>query len=191
MSTVCKKVKQKQKQNRKLNGTQSLKCIYWNQAYIYSLSVQHQTVLTSFRYKILHRILPTNKYLFICKLKNSNLCDFWSSFIETIEHIFWECPITQRLWSQLVNFLNNRGIMITINIMYVWIGTDQCRNHNSTINFVLLLMKYVIYTTTLNEMIPVFCVFRNYLHKRINLEKRIALTNNKLEKFYNMSSFVL
>ena len=40
-------------------------------------------------------------------------------------------------------------------------------------------------------MIPVFCVFRNYLHKRINLEKQIALTKTKLEIFYNMWSFIL
>jgi len=43
--------------------------------------------------------------------------------------------------------------------MDVCIGTDQCRNHNSTINFVMY--------TKFSEMIPVFCVFRNYLHKRI------------------------
>ena len=40
------KTKQKQKQNRKLNGTHSLKCIQksidWKQAYIFPL-VQHQT----------------------------------------------------------------------------------------------------------------------------------------------------
>ena len=67
--------------------------------------------------------------------------------------------------------------------MDVCIGTDQCRNHNSCINFVMY--------TKLSEMIPVVCVFRNYLHKRINLEKQIALTNIKLEIFYNMWSFIL
>jgi len=81
--------------------------------------------------------------------------------------------------------------MITLNLMDVCIGTDQCRNQNSCINFVLLLMKYFIYTTKLNEKIPVFCVFRNYLHKRINLENQIALTKNKLEIFYNIWSFIL
>ena len=75
--------------------------------------------------------------------------------------------------------------------MDVCIGTDQCRNHNSTINYALLLLKFYIYTKKLCEMIPVFCVFRNYLHKRINLEKQIALTKNKLEIFYNMWSFIL
>ena len=168
-----------------------LRSIYWNQAYIFPFST---TSDISFRKLSIWNTTPhitNNNYLFTCKLKNSNLCDFCSSSIETIEHIFWECPITQHLWSQLVNFLNNRGIMKTINIMDVCIGTDQCRNHNSTINYALLLMKYYIYTTKLCEMIPVFCVFRNYLHKRINLEKQIALTKNKLGIVYNMWSFIL
>ena len=93
--------------------------------YTYPFSATSDTVLTSFQYKILHRIQTTNTYLFTCKLKNSNLCDFCSSSIETIEHKFWECPITQHLWSQLVNFLNNTGIMITLNIMDVCIAISM------------------------------------------------------------------
>ena len=37
------------------------KGIYWNQAYTYPFSATSDTVLRSFQYKILHRILPTNK----------------------------------------------------------------------------------------------------------------------------------
>jgi len=81
--------------------------------------------------------------------------------------------------------------MKTINIMDVCIGTDQCRNHNSTITVVLLLMKYFIYTTKFSEVIPIVCVFRNYLYKRIYLVKQIVLTKNKLGTFNNMLSFIL
>jgi len=81
--------------------------------------------------------------------------------------------------------------MKSFNIMDVCIGTDQCKNHNSTINFVLLLMKYYIYTTKLSEKITSLLCFRNYLNKRINIEKQIALTKNKLEIFNNIWSFIL
>ena len=56
----------------------------------------------------------------------------------------------------------------------------ELRNHNSNITYVLLLMKNYIYTTKLSEMIPVFCVFRNYLHKTIKLEKQIAMTKKQV-----------
>ena len=42
-------------------------------------------------------------------------------------------------------------------------------------------MEYFIYTTKLSKIILVVRVFRNYLHKRMHLEKQIALTKNKLE----------
>ena len=42
--------------------------IDWNQAYIFPFSTTSDTVL-SFQYKILHRLPPTNKYVFTCKLK--------------------------------------------------------------------------------------------------------------------------
>ena len=69
MSTVCKKVNQKQKPNRKLNGTQSLTCIqkvYIGTKHIYAFSATSDTVLGSFQYEILHHILPTiTIYLYV------------------------------------------------------------------------------------------------------------------------------
>ncbi len=47
--------------------------------------------LRSFQYKFIMRIVPTNTYLFKCKLSNSTLCDFCQSHIETIDHLFWKC----------------------------------------------------------------------------------------------------
>ena len=136
------------------------KSIDWKQAYIFPFSATSGIVLRSFQFKILHRILPTNKHLFTCKLKNSNLCDFCSSSIETIEHIFWECPITQDMGSQLVTFFNNRCILITLYIMDVYIGTDQYWNTDSIINVVLLLMTCFINTAKLSETIQIPICFR-------------------------------
>ena len=97
ISTVCKNVKQKQ--NRKLNGTQSLKCIYWNQAYIFPFSTTSDTVL-SFQYKILHRLPPTNKYVFTCKLKKIKFAWFLLKF-------FWNH------WAHILRMPYNTTLVIT------------------------------------------------------------------------------
>ncbi|KAH3792602.1 hypothetical protein DPMN_146099 [Dreissena polymorpha] len=60
-----------------------------------------ESTLRNVQYKYIHRIIATNKYLFKCKLSNSNLCDFCSENIETIEHLFWECKHIQPIWNQL------------------------------------------------------------------------------------------
>ena len=57
--------------------------------------------------KIIHRIIPTNAWLFKCGLKNTQNCTFCEVNTETIEHLFWECQITKSLWLQLSEWLEN------------------------------------------------------------------------------------
>ena len=45
--------------------------------------------------QLLHRIIPTNSFLHKIKLKNTNLCTFCKIHDETIEHLFFDCPVTQ------------------------------------------------------------------------------------------------
>jgi len=57
-----------------------------------------ESALRAFQYKLLNRAIATNKYSEICKIKESNLCNFCQIEIEKIEHLFWECPIVQTFW---------------------------------------------------------------------------------------------
>ena len=67
----------------------------WKDIFIMSYKTTIDITLRNFQFKYLHRIIATNKYLFKCKLSNSNLCDFCDENIETIEHLFWECKYIQ------------------------------------------------------------------------------------------------
>lgn len=53
------------------------------------------------QYQILHRIVPTNNYLYKIKLKDSPLCSFCKLNIETIEHLFTECPEVKDIWYRI------------------------------------------------------------------------------------------
>ncbi|KAH3689727.1 hypothetical protein DPMN_192197 [Dreissena polymorpha] len=77
-----------------------------------------ESTLRNFQYKYIHRIIATNKYLFKCKLSNSNLCDFCSENIETIEHLFWECKHTQPIWNQLTSFLEQQQLNVKQQLLY-------------------------------------------------------------------------
>ena len=63
--------------------------IIYSNTFIASIDVK----LRNFQYKYLFRIIPTNKRLFLQNIVNSNLCDFCSMDIESIQHLFWECKI--------------------------------------------------------------------------------------------------
>jgi len=62
-------------------------------------SSTNDTKLRPFHYKFINIILPCYKYILTCKLPQSSLCEFCEYQIKTVEHLFWECHITQTLWN--------------------------------------------------------------------------------------------
>ena len=42
------------------------------------------------------RSFPTKKYLLMCNIEHTELCDFCSMDIETLNHLFWECIHVQQ-----------------------------------------------------------------------------------------------
>ena len=48
----------------------------WKDIYITPIKPTIDTKLRDFQYKFITRILPTNTFLYKCKISNSNLCDF-------------------------------------------------------------------------------------------------------------------
>lgn len=56
----------------------------WNFFYSMPFKVTRDSNLQWLQYRILHRILPINKYLETLKLKDNDLCDFCKNETETI-----------------------------------------------------------------------------------------------------------
>jgi hypothetical protein len=142
------------------------------------------TKLQDFQYKLLMRLLPTNKYLFKCKLSSSNLCDFCSMNIETLEHIIWECNKTQIFWNEIGKYLTSKNVKINFTIINVSFGLND-KNNNETINFIIILAIFFIFKMKYNKTIPSFDKFLPFLQNRIRIEREIALIQDKLEKYEN------
>ena len=96
ISTVCKNVKQKQEVKW---DTIIEMYILEPSIYIFPFSTTSDTVL-SFQYKILHRLIPTNKYLFTCKLKKLKFVWFLLKF-------FWNH------WAHILGMPYNTTLVIT------------------------------------------------------------------------------
>ena len=155
------------------------KQLNWKEIYKMPYIATIDTSIQAFQFKLINRIIPTNKYLFNCKLTNSSLCDVCSSDVETIVHLFWECPVVQDLWSNLKTFLQSKGITIELNLPTVILGVNTKTNYSSN-NFLILLMKYFIYCCKYKKVVPNFNAFKTYLNARINIEREIAIRKNKL-----------
>ena len=61
--------------------------------------------LIEFRYKILHRYLPTNTLLFKMKVIETTSCTFCNLYQESVLHLFYECLDVKNLWFQVENIL--------------------------------------------------------------------------------------
>ena len=104
---------------------------FWADVYNTQVKSTKETSLRNFQYKLLTRILPTNKFLYKCKLSDTSLCAFCGIYTETIEHLFYECKITYSIWLQLQDWLHTGNINMDINPVKVILGKSLENQENS------------------------------------------------------------
>ena len=154
----------------------------WNKIYMVPIICTIYIKLREFQYKFLKRIVPTNTFLFKCKISNSNLCEFCSRDNETVKHLFWECNKIQHFWSQIKTFLMNSNIDITIDYLNICLGYTKAHVHSKLINFIILSAKYFIFKNKYMKTIPDIAAYKSYLNKRIEIEQHIAFQKDKLDQ---------
>ena len=80
----------------------------WKTIFSKCYKTSRDTQLQWFQARLLHRILPTEKYLHMCKIKDSPSCKFCRDSVETITHLFWECEVVKKFWDELLILLHER-----------------------------------------------------------------------------------
>lgn len=73
----------------------------WKKNYMLSFKCCQETAVQWLQYRILHRILATNSFLYKIKFVKSNLCTFCNIHDETIEHLFFQCSYVKKIWDSL------------------------------------------------------------------------------------------
>ena len=115
-------------------------------------------------------------------ISSSNMCSFCSVTVETISHLFWDCPITQRFISQLQNIILDNKIEIT-RCLFLFGSTEKL---TKSYNFIFLLPKYFIfsarnnhsslYLSAFNEMLKQIKITEQYMS--VETKKFLTQTNN-------------
>ena len=99
---------------------------------------------TGFQYKLIHRILITNSFLYKYGLKETELCTFCTETKESLVHIFWECNYVRNFWLSIGNFLKICGLSLPFNAKDIIVCLTEHGSAQGTINNVLLILKYYI-----------------------------------------------
>ena len=156
----------------------------WGKIYLLPFKTTLDTKLREFQYKILNRILYTNKMLFKFKKVVSPLCDLCEKELETIEHLFFHCTKVSTFWDELKVVLNSLDITIRFDIKNVLLGILDTDNISILVNYILLESKYFIYRCKLNKGSLCVRLLVDKFRKTFQTERFIAKKQNKIH-FHN------
>ena len=118
----------------------------WQQIYNLPRQVTIDTLLQSFQFKIIHRLLITNKTLVLYGIKSCNECSFCHTHAETIDHLLVDCRHTKSLWQSFADWLlPELDIFFLLTTEIILFGLIINHEKNEIINKLLLLTKRFIY----------------------------------------------
>ena len=158
----------------------------WYKTYTLPYKVTRDTNVRWFQYRLIHRILSTNTFLYKIGISQNNLCSFCNNAVETIVHLFWECNLVNNFWHNLESWLKGECVhIIELNITKedVILGIQNIRRADNVINLIILLAKQYIYRIKYKNTVPVLQHFKKSITLQYNIEKYIAFSNCDWDKF--------
>ena len=155
---------------------------------IYQYGKEHMSIykitnvakFRSFQYRLLQRGLVTNIQLEKWNILPSSNCSFCKMEEETVMHLMFSCIEVQKIWQDLVAFLEQEyeGIVIEMTLLKV-LKNQICTIKAHVANFLCLITKQYLYNQRCLKKQLAFPVLKAYILKVRNIEKYIAIKNNK------------
>ena len=135
-----------------------------------------------FNYRIAHRILATNDYLFKIKIRNSNLCSFCGNEVETLKHLFISCELVDNIWTLLEQWIYEKcGFLLNYSKLELLFG--KIGNRFSAPNTIVLLVKHYIYRQRLKGELLLFESIKRKIYDYYIMERYIDTIINRLDIF--------
>ena len=166
----------------------------WVNIYSIPFLATIEVKLRSFQIKINHYYYFTNKRLHHVRhaqppqngeerIEISPNCTFCNTEIETINHLFVECPRLQHIWEYTTNILNGLGFTEEITGFIKLFGLLTLEHPNFEIgNHILLSAKYYIHISRCKKLNPSVRGLKKAISDTEYLERKVAQKRNKSEK---------
>ena len=143
------------------------------------------TKLIWFEYKIIYRIIPTNRHLSILKIKDNSLCNFCNTFEQTILHLFLHCEHVISFWNALQNLIRETCTHcnnFAFSEEMILFGRKEQSQIDQILYMIILIAKYFIFMCKIDNKEPRLQQFRPFLKYRLLIEKK-SQTQNKQQQF--------
>ena len=127
------------------------------------------------QFKLLHRILPVNTWLYKCGLTNTNTCSFCHIHIETIQHLMWECNLSKNIWLALCQHMNIPFFTMKETLLGKQTG--------SAIEHIKLITKNYIFRTKLDNNLPNFQFLKQIIKSKVKIERNCSSRQQFIKKW--------
>ena len=145
--------------------------------------VTNNTKLQWLQYRINHRILTTNNFLFKIKITGNPLCTFCKTENEYIEHILWDCEVIQNFLHDVDNWFLSGGISLPMSKLSFIFGDVSKLKKSDPYNLIFMYIKQYIYSSKCFQNNPSIHAIKEKLKYMYYLEKIIAIKNQRVTQF--------
>jgi hypothetical protein len=143
------------------------------------------TKIRVFQYKLLFSLLPCNKYLKQIARSDTDKCNECHKLDDTAHYMF-ECPKVVPFWNSFMDWWNALSQSTTfLDKKSAFTGFSGKQDKVETLNACLLIAKWHVYKSKINESEIFFYNFLRDFKYNIDIEKTIAIKNDKIE-FYTI-----
>ena len=81
----------------------------WSQIFSVPFTCTVDSKLKWFQFRLTHRILGTNSFLFKINKKDSNVCTFCKNDEETLIHLFCNCYCVISFWNSIIDWIKEKN----------------------------------------------------------------------------------
>ena len=154
----------------------------WATIYSIPFFATIEVKLRSFQISLNHFYFFTNEKLFTIGRSETNKCYFCENEIETIIHLFVECPYVVPLWRQIETLLEKLEFRHQLNDFTKIFGFYQSTyaTNFEIANHILMTAKHHIHMCKYKKTIPTVASLMKSISDTEYLERQIALSKNKI-----------
>ena len=165
----------------------------WEKIFLQPFTTTLDNQLRWFQLRVIHRRIPTKRFLYFCKISETPLCPFCDNQEESLIHMLWSCPLSIKFWTDLSTLINEKcqhTRNFAFNEILIIFGMSHQILTDSVMDFILLLAKFYLYKNKIQNIAPNIKAFVRSLKYRYNIEKyRHAVKGQQVISKFHRSWF--
>ena len=163
--------------------------IEWQRAFSKAFKTTTDSKLKWFQIRFLYRLIPTNRFLHLRKIKDHPYCTFGCNVDETISHLFYQCPKVLSFWEEILNWIKNNCTncdTLFFTEQLIVLGYKNNIFTDKAIDLLIVMGKWHLYKCKLQGREPNVEVFKQQFKERYRIEKHIYAARSNIDVFNNL-----